>query len=102
VFVFPSSLEGMPNVVPEAMAVGLPCVVMPFKGLSAELGQPGRDYLLVEHQPLEIAEAVLKLLNDHALYMNFSKNAFNWVKDNLNVKISLSRYAQLYGRLSKS
>jgi len=101
IFVFPSISEGMPNVVPEAMAVGLPCVMTPFKGLPTEFGKSGRDYILVEHQPLEIAGAVLDLCCNTARRSNISNNALAWVKKNLDVKMSLYRYAQLYRRLAK-
>jgi len=47
--VFPSHREGMPNVVCEAFASGLACVLTPFLGLPEEFGRPDEQYVLVEH-----------------------------------------------------
>ncbi len=51
VFVFPSMREGMPNAVLEAMATGIPVILTPFVGLSKDLGEPDREFLLVETGP---------------------------------------------------
>ncbi|HZW03119.1 MAG TPA: glycosyltransferase family 4 protein, partial [Anaerolineaceae bacterium] len=64
VLAFPSRREGMPNVVPEAMASGLPVVMTPFTGLPAEFGQPGRHYLLSDWQPETLAADLRRLLAD--------------------------------------
>lgn len=100
VFVFPSHLEGMPNVVPEAMAAGLPCVVTPFKGLPDEFGHPGETYWLVEREPDLIAQAVLALLGNKVLYMRYRQTALSWINSYQDVTKSISRYAQLYQQLA--
>lgn len=62
IFVLPSKKEGMPNVVLEAMACGLPIVMSPCEG-SAELI---RDNGLIV-VPEQFAEHIIKLCNDKEL-----------------------------------
>ena len=62
VFILPSFQEGMGNVVFEAMATGLPCILTPYIGLPEEFGSPGKHYILVEHNIDSISDGVIKLL----------------------------------------
>ena len=98
-FVFPSQREGMPNVVPEAMATGLPSILTPFKGLPEEFGRPGEEYLLVERTPEELADALGRVLDDPELAARLGAKAREWVEDNLDVEDSLDAYARLYAEL---
>lgn len=63
-FVNPSSTEGMPNAVLEAMAHGLPVVATDVGG-SAEAVEDGVTGLLVEYgQPEALCEALARLVSD--------------------------------------
>lgn len=66
-FVFPSDTETFGNVVAEAMASGLP-VVAPSAGGVTEMVREGETGLLVPPgDPLALARATLRLLNDDGL-----------------------------------
>jgi len=101
VFVFPSQREGMPNVVLEAMASGLPVVLTPFVGLSAELGRSGREYLLAERDPDILAAVLSELLGNRSVLDKMGKNARQWVEDTLDLDRCLDRYALLYYELAQ-
>jgi len=64
IFAFPSREEGMPNVVLEAMASGLPVVASGISGipLAVEDGRTGR--LVPEKEPEKLLAALLELLED--------------------------------------
>jgi glycosyltransferase involved in cell wall biosynthesis len=100
IFVFPSQREGMPNVVLEAMATGLPVLLTPFDGLAEDFGQPGREYLLAPREAPAIAADLADLLKDGSLRLALGQQARKWVRDHLSIETSLDRYAALYYELA--
>ncbi len=100
VFVFPSQREGMPNVVLEAMATGLPVLLTPFVGLAEDFGQAGREYLLAPRDAQAIAENLADLLENDGLRSELGEQARKWVRDHLSIETSLDRYASLYYELA--
>ncbi len=99
-FVFPSRREGLPNVVMEAMASGLPVVTTPFIGLSAELGQAGEQYLLAEHDAGHLYERIRQVLLDATWREQLGRNGRTWATTHLDIETILDRYAALYLELA--
>ena len=89
VFVFPSLKEGMPNVVCEAMSAGVACVLTPFMGLPREFGRPGEQYLLVDHDPDEIASGITSLLTDPRERERLGNGARSWVEEHLALDVTV-------------
>ncbi len=74
VFVLSSLWEGLPRVLPQAMATGLPIVATQADG-SAEAVVDGENGFLVERgQPEALAEKVLVLLADEGLRIRMGEN----------------------------
>jgi glycosyltransferase involved in cell wall biosynthesis len=100
VFAFPSQREGLPNVVLEAMASGLPVIMTPFVGLSAALGVAGREYLLVDQDPQALAAALTRVISVSRLRQRLASNGRSWVETHMDLESSLDRYAALYYELA--
>ncbi|MCB1689034.1 MAG: glycosyltransferase family 4 protein [Halioglobus sp.] len=100
VFILASNREGTPNSVLEAMATGLPCLVTPFLGISAGIGQPGEHYQLVEREPEAIAAALTGLLQNDTLATAYAERGQRYVVDNVDQQLSLDRYVALYQELA--
>lgn len=89
VFVLSSDLEGMPNVLIEAMAMGVPCVSTRCEMGPEELIENGVNGILVETgNSKQIAAAVLGILNDSQLSQKLSENARKLIKTHSIEKIS--------------
>jgi glycosyltransferase involved in cell wall biosynthesis len=99
-FVFPSRREGMPNVVLEAFASAVPCILGPFRGLSGDLGLPDHHFVLVEHDQKRLASEICELLDAPARRRELGQAAHRWAKDHLDVEQSLDRLTALCRELA--
>jgi len=81
VFVLPSLSEGLPNVILEAMASGLPIVASKVGGLPEMIKNGENGFLVEPKSPEQIAKKVLLLLGDNELKEKISKNNKEKAKD---------------------
>lgn len=81
VFVLSSDLEGMPNALMEAMALGVPCVSTRCDMGPEELIENNKNGILVEPgSSSEIAKAILKIIENPDLACELSENARKLIK----------------------
>jgi glycosyltransferase involved in cell wall biosynthesis len=96
----PSKREGLPNSVLEAMACGKPVVMTPFEGLSEDLGRPGEEFLLADHDPAALAACLRRLLDEPTLAADVARRGRDWVRARMSLEDSVARYARLYEELA--
>ncbi len=97
--VLPSLWEGMPNIVLEAMAAGLPVVVSRVEGTD-ELVQPHETGLLVEPNSVTDLERQIEvMLVDAELAERLARNAQQTVREQFTLDAMVASYEQIYNRL---
>lgn len=94
-----STREGCANVILEAMVAGIPVVATTVGG-NPELIEDGVSGLLVPaRQPDALANAVHRVLDDHALAQALAHHARERVAERFSVDVMVQAYDQLYERL---
>jgi glycosyltransferase involved in cell wall biosynthesis len=97
--VLPSLWEGMPNIVLEAMAAGLPVVVSRVEGTD-ELIRDGETGLLVTPgSPVELERQIERILTTPELSSRLRDSAQITVQKQFTMGHMVSAYEQLYARL---
>ncbi|HJR14622.1 MAG TPA: TIGR03088 family PEP-CTERM/XrtA system glycosyltransferase [Rhodanobacteraceae bacterium] len=99
IFVLSSIAEGMPGVVLEAMAAGLPVVATEVGGVG-EVVSPGVTGLLVRAgDPLALTRALANYVSDEALRVQHGDAGRKLVETRFRVNDMVSAYAALYDKL---
>jgi len=111
-FVLPSSSEGMPHAMLEAMACGLAVVATPVGGIR-DIMQLPRDILIKESSGYRIcssavlvqpgnetalAESIMLLFRDRELCSNLGKNARSSINSSYALEKVIADYARLFSR----
>jgi glycosyltransferase involved in cell wall biosynthesis len=95
-FVLSSHTEGLPVVLLEAMATGLPVVCTAVGGI-AEVVEDGRTGLLVrEGDEVRLRESMARLLGDPALAMRMGEDGRARAVERYSVDRMVARYEELY------
>jgi glycosyltransferase involved in cell wall biosynthesis len=95
-FVMSSKSEGLPMVLLEAMAAGVPCVATAVGGIPALFGQD-RGLLVRAHDPGELAAAMAALARSPEMRARLVANARENLKRNHDVDSIVDRYLELLG-----
>jgi len=98
VFILPSTAEGMPMAVLEAMSWKLAVIATPVGGVPQVI-QHDRNGILVQPGDIEaIAAALLRLLEDAALRERLGSAARATIETRFSIAITVERLSAIYGR----
>jgi len=95
VVVLPSSHEGLPNSLLEAMAAGLPVIATNIAGVP-EIVSDGKTGFLVPHSEVEpLTQALKTYISDEELRQNLAKAGRQWVHEKFDDRQHLLRAVEL-------
>jgi glycosyltransferase involved in cell wall biosynthesis len=98
--IHPSLYEGLPNVVCEALAAGMPVLVSNVCDHPLLVADGERGFLFDPAVPANIAAAIGKLADlGCAGRLKFSRNARQYAEEHLDVERMITEYEDLFGRL---
>ncbi len=98
-FVLPSVNEGLPNVILEALAVGIP-VVASAVGDVADLLVDGRTGVLIDHpSPQAFSDGIIKVLSTPSIAEAARREGPLFVKNNFSMKAGLQKVLLMYEEL---
>jgi glycosyltransferase involved in cell wall biosynthesis len=95
VFVFPSQREGFGNVIIEAMACELPCIVTPMDGVANDTVVPDETGYIVRGND-ELSTRIVQLLDDPGLSRRLGKRGREVALAKFDFEAIALQYAQLY------
>ena len=101
IFIFASKIEGMPNVVIEAMASGLPIIMREIKGVSESLVEPNNNGFIVENEE-EMADKIWYYHKHKDILKNHSLNSRQKAIDNFHPDKTYKKYFELYSHNKSS
>jgi len=101
IFVLPSwpYMEGLPRVVIEAMACGLPVVGTDVSGTNEAVVQDETGLLVPPKDATSLANAIMKLVNDPQLRTRFGKNGRQRVEQVFDIAKHVREVEKLYKEL---
>ena len=101
-FVLPSLWEGLPNVVLEAMAAGVPVVATNVDGTPELIKDGETGWLISPADTNDIATTLTRVLSDPAQLELIRKQAFQFVKDHFTSERNVEKYISLYKSFLKT
>lgn len=98
VFVLPSYSENFGMAVVEAMAINLPAVITKGVGISEEVKKAGAG-IVVEKDEKQLAEAILKILNNPDLAKKMGENGRKLVETEFSSEKVARKFMEEYGKI---
>jgi len=93
--ILPSYIEGLPNIMLEAMACGTPVLATPVGAIPDIIKDGETGFLLRSNDPKHIADKIIELLNKPELLEKVSKNAYNYVRENFSYRKTLESWRKI-------
>lgn len=88
--------DGLPTVLLEAMATGTPCISTDVTGIP-EIIHDGETGLMVpQHDPISLADAIERTLNDPELRVRLAENARALVEDRFDIRRNTARMREVF------
>lgn len=102
IFILPSHREGMPNALLEAMASRLPVIATKVGGIPELIENNISGILVEEHNPPQLADALLTLLNSQEKRIEIGRNAQESINKNNSIEEAINKLRPLLNSSRKN
>ena len=99
-FILPSLIEGLPTVIIESMARGVPVVASDIPGNDELILDGETGWLVRARSSDELADIILRVFADPLSYRKVSSQALNWARE-FTIENAAKKYALLYKQAIK-
>ena len=99
--IFPSSEEGIPHVIIEAMYYGLPVIASPVGAIPEVIVDGNTGFLLRSESPESMGESLLKAF-DYTDLEAIKSNAHRLVMSRYGSSVTIAKYARILEKLSRA
>jgi len=91
----PSYSEGVPNVLLEAMACGVPVLASPVGGIPSIIIDGKTGFLLKSRKPSDIAQSILKIITNFELLKKVSIECCIYASEHFSLRNARKRYKEI-------
>ncbi len=102
ILVHTSLLEGLPRVFPQAFLLRKPVVSFDIDGASEVVLNNETGFLVEPKNSEQLAEAIIKLINDQKLRERFGENGYNLVRENWSQEKMVDDLELIYSQLENN
>lgn len=95
-YVHASFGETMSTSIMQAQACGLPIVASDVKGVNNMISNGENGLLVPVNKPSDLANSIVKLINNNQLRIKLSEASFNYAKSNLSMQRMYNSYKNLF------
>ena len=96
VFILPSLTEGMPRVILESMACGVPVIASSVGGIPELIEHNKTGLLFAPTDVLGLSQSILKLLTDEKLRYHIITNGYAFVTSNFSHSVGITKMVDMY------
>jgi len=101
VFVLPSRIESVPNVIKEAFFLKIPVVASNVGGIPEIVTHEKTGLLVTPNDPQSLADTINRLLENREYAKKLANAAYEFLKNNLTWDVLLPKYIKFYEDLVK-
>lgn len=101
VFVFPSYREGFPNVVMQAGALGVPCIVTDINGCNEIIVDGENGIIIPSKDKSSLEKAILTMMTDNSLLQRIKRNSREMIASRYSRELVWNGVKERYNNLLK-
>jgi colanic acid/amylovoran biosynthesis glycosyltransferase len=94
--------DGLPTVLLEAMALGTVCVATPVTGIPEAVADGVTGLIVPERDPVALADAIERLLDDHGLRVRLSEAARRLIERDFDIAVNAAELRSLFSRTRRA